>query len=118
MVQLVQALLGIYPFAPAQTLGIIRPHLPEWLPAVTVRHLRVGEATVSIRFERNRDGSTSFDVVEKNGALVVMEVPPPQDVNPRGQTFVERVKMWLLERAPGRLATALRLALGDDEPIR
>jgi glycogen debranching enzyme len=118
MVQLVQALLGIYPFAPAQTLAVIRPHLPGWLPAVTVRHLRVGEATVSIRFERNRDGSTSFDVVEKNGALIVTEVPPPQDISPHGHTFVESMKMWLLERAPGRLATALRLALGDDEPIR
>jgi glycogen debranching enzyme len=117
MVQLVQALLGLYPFAPAQLLAVVRPRLPEWLPSVTVRHLRVGEAAVSIRFERNRDGTTSFEVVEKHGTLFVTEVPPPQDVNPRGQTFAETTKMWLLDRAPGRLATALRLALGDDEQI-
>jgi hypothetical protein len=115
MVQLVQALLGLYPFAPAQILAVVRPRLPEWLPNVTVRHVRVGEAAVSIRFERNRDGSTSFEVLQKHGTLFVTEVPPPQDVNPGGQTFAETAKMWLLDRAPGRLARALRLALGDDE---
>jgi glycogen debranching enzyme len=115
MVQLVQALLGLYPFAPAQLLAVVRPHLPEWLPVVTVRHLRIGDATVSIRFERDRDGSTSFEVIEKNGTLFVMEAPPPQDINRRGETFIEATKVWLLDRAPGRLATALRLALGEDE---
>jgi glycogen debranching enzyme len=117
MTQLVQALLGIYPFAPAQVLALVRPRLPEWLPAVTVRHLRVGNAEVSIRFERNRDGSTSFDVVDRRGALVVTEVPPPQNVNPTAETFSERVKLWLLHLAPGRLAGALRLALGGDEEL-
>jgi len=117
VVQLVQALLGLYPFAPAQILAVIRPRLPEWLPAVTIQRLRVGEATVSLRFERNRDGSTSFEVVEKDGTLFVTEVPPPQDVNPGRLTFGESTKMWLLDRAPGPLAAALRLALGDDEQI-
>jgi len=116
-VQLVQALLGLYPFAPAQILAVIRPRLPEWLPAVTIQRLRVGEATVSLRFERNRDGSTSFEVVEKDGTLFVTEVPPPQDINPGRLTFGESTKMWLLDRAPGPLAAALRLALGDDEQI-
>jgi glycogen debranching enzyme len=117
MVQLVQALLGLYPFAPAQILAVIRPRLPEWLPVVTVRHLRIGDATVSIRFERGRDGSTSFEVIEKSGTLFVMEVPPPQDINRRGESFLEATKMWLVDRAPGRLAAALRLALGEDEQI-
>jgi glycogen debranching enzyme len=114
MVLLVQTLLGIYPFAPGHVLALARPRLPEWLPALTVRRLRVGGATVSIRFERNRDGSTSFDVIEKDGTLLVTQVPPPQDVDPDGRTFAETAKMWLLDRVPGRLAAALRLALGDD----
>jgi glycogen debranching enzyme len=117
MVQLVQILIGIYPFAPARVLALVRPRLPEWLPVVTVHDLRVGEATVTIRFERNRDGSTSFDVVTKQGTLFVTEVPPPQDVKPDAQTFAEAAKMWLLDHAPGRLTAALRLALGDDEQI-
>jgi len=115
--QLVQALLGIYPFAPAQMVALVRPRLPEWLPTVTVRRLRVGNGEVSIRFERNRDGSTSFDVIERRGTLLVTEVPPPQDVDPAAETFTGRVKLWLLDIAPGRLAGALRLALGSDEEM-
>jgi hypothetical protein len=113
MVLLVQTLLGIYPFAPAQMLALARPRLPEWLPAVTVRNLRVGHAAVSIRFERNHDGSARFDVIDKNGTVFVTEVPPPQDVKQGGRTFTEAAKMWLLDHAPGRLAAALRLALGE-----
>jgi glycogen debranching enzyme len=110
--ELVQALLGIYPFAPAQMLALVRPRLPEWLPTLTVRRLRVGNAQVSIRFERNRDGSTGFEVIERRGRLIVTEMPPPQDVDPATETSAERVKLWLADVAPGRLASALRLALG------
>ena len=112
VVQLVQTMLGIYPFAPAHVVALVRPRLPEWLPAVTVRNVRVGGATASIRFERGRDGSTSFDVIDKRGPLFVVEMPPPQDVNPSSQSWDEGVRNWLVERAPGRLASALRLALG------
>jgi len=112
IVQLVQTMLGIYPFAPAHVVALVRPRLPEWLPAVTVRNVRVGSATASIRFERGRDGSTSFDVIDKRGPLFVVEMPPPQDVNPSSQSWDEGVRNWLVERAPGRLASALRLALG------
>jgi glycogen debranching enzyme len=117
VLQLVQALLGIYPFAPAKVLALVRPRLPEWLPSVTIRRLRIGDATVSIRFERSRDGSTTFNVIDKQGTLFVTEAPPPQDVNPSAQTLAESAKAWLLDRAPGRLATALRLALGEDNPF-
>lgn len=117
IVLLVQTLLGIYPFAPARVLALVRPRLPEWLPAVTIRQLRVSDASVTIRFERQRDGSTGFDVIDKHGTLFVVEVPPPQDVNPDAQTFPETAKMWLVEHAPGRLTTALRLALGEDVQI-
>jgi glycogen debranching enzyme len=112
IVQLVQTMLGLYPFAPAHVVALVRPRLPEWLPAVTVRNVRVGSATASIRFERGRDGSTVFDVIDKHGPLFVVEMPPPQDTDPSSQSWDEGVKSWLLERAPGRLASALRLALG------
>ena len=114
MLLLIQTLLGIYPFAPAKVLALVRPRLPPWLPTVTLRRLKVGDASVSIRFERSRDGSTHADVIEKEGTLFVTEVPPPQDIHAGAQTFAESAKGWLLEHAPGRLANALRLALGDD----
>ncbi len=114
MLLLIQTLLGIYPFAPAKALALVRPQLPAWLPTVTVRRLRVGDATVTIRFERSRDGSTHAEVIEREGTLFVTEVPPPQDVHVGAQTFAESAKGWLLNHAPGRLATALRLAVGED----
>ena len=114
MVLLIQTLLGIYPFAPANVLALVRPRLPAWLPTVTVRRLRVGAATVSIRFERSADGSTHADVIEREGTLVVTEVAPPQDVRADAQTFAESAKGWLIDHVPGRLATALRLALGGE----
>jgi hypothetical protein len=112
VVQLAQTLLGIYPFAPAHVIAIVRPRLPEWLPAVTIRQIRVGNAEASIRFERGRDGSTAFDVIDKRGQLFIVEMPPPQEVDPAGRSWDEAVRTWLLEHAPGRLASALRLALG------
>ena len=112
VVQLAQTLLGIYPFAPAHVLALVRPRLPEWLPAVTIRNIRVGTATTSIRFERGRDGSTAFDVIDKTGQLFIVEMPPPQELDPAGRGWDEAVRTWLLEHAPGRLASALRLALG------
>lgn len=112
VVMLVQTLLGIYPFAPAHVLALVRPRLPEWLPTVTIRNIRVGTATTSIRFERGRDGSTAFDVIDTTGPLFIVEMPPPQQVDPAGRSWDEAVRTWLLERAPGRLASALRLALG------
>jgi glycogen debranching enzyme len=112
IVMLVQTLLGIYPFAPAHVVALVRPQLPEWLPAVTIRNIRVGDATASIRFERGRDGRTAFDVIDKSGRLFIVEMPPPQEVNPLGRSWDEAARTWLLERAPGRLASALRLALG------
>jgi glycogen debranching enzyme len=116
MVQLVQTLLGIYPFAPAHIVALVRPHLPDWLPAVTVRNIRVGNASVSIRFERGREGATAFDVIDKHGTLFVVEMPPPQDTEASSQSWAEGVGSWLLERAPGRFASALRLALGAAKP--
>jgi hypothetical protein len=86
--------------------------LPEWLPAVTLRNIRVGGATTSIRFERGRDGSTAFDVIDTKGPLFIVEMPPPQEVDPAGRSWDETARTWLVERAPGRLASALRLALG------
>jgi len=117
VVQLVQTLLGLYPFAPAKMLALVRPRLPAWLGAVTVRRLRVGDAQVSIRFERAGDGTTGYEVIERQGELRVVAVPPPDDVEVGGESWTERLARWGLEHAPGRIARAARIALGAENPI-
>ena len=112
-VQLLQTMLGIYPFAPAHLLGLVRPRLPAWLPAVTLEGLRVGDATVTLRFDRNDDGSAAHSILAQDGPLWVLEVPPPNAVE-GDDGVMPRLVAWAMEHAPGRMATALRIAMGDN----
>lgn len=68
---LLQSMLGLYPYAPLHLL-IVDPHLPEWLPEVTVRDLRVGAARVTIRFRER-----TWDVLDKEGKLHIVQQPMP-----------------------------------------
>src|SRR5205085_2512294 len=63
---LLQAMLGIYPYAPLDTL-LVDPHLPEWLPEITVRRLRVGRGVVTLRFTRSGE-RTDVEVMKKEGS--------------------------------------------------
>lgn len=72
---ILQAMLGLYPFAPMKLL-LLDPHLPDWLPEITLRNLHVGKSTVGIRFYR-KGKNTHFDVLEKQGTLHVLRQPSP-----------------------------------------
>jgi len=63
--------LGLEPDATENTLRVVRPALPEWLGEVSVRGLRVGEATVDLLFRR-RHSETSVVVLEQHGPLHVL----------------------------------------------
>lgn len=115
-VQLLQVMLGLYPFAPAGVLGLVRPRLPVWLPTVTLHGLRVGHAVATIRFDRDADGSASHTVLEQEGTLHVLGVPPPDAVTGT-DGIVPRLLGWVLDHAPGRTATALRIATGDSRSL-
>jgi glycogen debranching enzyme len=71
-----QAMIGIQPYAPEELL-LVDPHLPEWLPEITLRGLRVGESRVSIQFRREDSGKTEFEVVESEGPLRVLPHKDP-----------------------------------------
>jgi glycogen debranching enzyme len=71
VVLLVRAMLGIAPYAPLDTL-LVDPHLPDWLPDVTLHGMRVGGSTVTLRFTRTATGETDFHVVEALGPLRVV----------------------------------------------
>ena len=81
VIQLVQLMLGIYPFAPLKLLALVRPRLPEWLPAVTIRGVRVGGSSVDLEFTRRDDGSAGHRVVRRRGPLLVVDAPPPQTID-------------------------------------
>jgi len=110
VVQAIQAMLGLYPFAPLGVLAIVRPRLPAWLPELNVRRLRVGKATVSLRFERNADGGASHEVLEQDGRLLIVAAPPPNAAS--GRSPIEWIADAGIRVAPGRLARALRIGLG------
>lgn len=76
---MLQAMLGIYPYAPAGTL-FLDPHLPAWLPEITVERLRIGRSFVSLRFRRSGDGSTEYEVLDATGPLHIIRQPSPWSV--------------------------------------
>jgi glycogen debranching enzyme len=53
---LVETALGLVPEAFERRLRIIRPVLPKWTSWLEVRRLKVGAASVDLRFERANDG--------------------------------------------------------------
>jgi glycogen debranching enzyme len=93
---IMQAILGIYPYAPMKIL-FLDPHLPDWLPAVTLRNLHIGKAIVDIRFYR-RGKSTHFDVLDKHGELHILRQPSPWSLT---AGFAERFKDVIESLIPG-----------------
>ncbi|HEX3945040.1 MAG TPA: amylo-alpha-1,6-glucosidase, partial [Rhizomicrobium sp.] len=73
---LVQCMLGMQPFAPLKLL-FIDPFLPPWLPEITLSNMRVGDATVSIRFFRTSSGRSDYKVLDKHGTLRIVRQPSP-----------------------------------------
>ncbi len=95
---LVQAMLGIYPYAPLDIL-IVDPNLPDWLPEITISNLHVGKASVDIRFYRREDGNSSYEVLDKRGTLYVVRQPSPWS---QTDGNVERLVDMLASVAPGK----------------
>ncbi len=68
-----QSILGLSPNAPAATLNIVHPVLPEWLHAVALHGLRVGAAEADLFYER-RGEDVAVQVVDVRGDLQVKVV--------------------------------------------
>lgn len=95
---LIQAMLSLYPYAPLNLL-LVDPHLPDWLPELTLRGLRVGDAVVDIRFYRTRGGESDYDVLDTRGRLHVVRQPSPWSLT---ATFAERLRDALTSLLPAR----------------
>jgi glycogen debranching enzyme len=88
----VQAMLGLYPYAPLNLL-LLDPHLPGWLPEITLRNLKVGKANCDIRFYRANDGASDYEVLDKRGTLHIIRQPSPWSLS---ASFAERLKDTLV----------------------
>jgi glycogen debranching enzyme len=95
---LLQAMLGLYPYAPLNML-LVDPYMPEWLPDITLEDLRVGEASVTIRFYRKENGGGDYEVLDKRGSLHVLRQPSPWSLT---ASFAERLKDALTSLLPGK----------------
>jgi hypothetical protein len=95
---LVQAFLGLYPYAPLNLL-LVDPHLPPWLPDLAVSNLHVGTAVIDLRFYRMKSGESDYEVLQKRGTLHVVRQPSPWSLT---ATFGERLEDALSSLVPGR----------------
>ena len=77
---LLQAILGLQPVAPLSLL-VIDPVLPEWLPEVVLEGLRVNDATATVRFWRESDGTSHGELVRHRGTLHLLRQPPLESVS-------------------------------------
>ncbi len=73
-IALMHSLLGLEPHAAAGQLWV-DPWLPEWLPQLDVRGLRVGDARVDLRFWRDESGDSHHEVTDLTGDLEVRRRP-------------------------------------------
>lgn len=110
-------MLGLYPYAPLRTL-FIDPHLPEWLPEIRLRNLRVGDAAVTILFQRRKDGATGFTVEDLRGRLHIVRQPSPWSITAGAAERLEGAAETMLphtragRRAAGVAGAVLAGALG------
>jgi glycogen debranching enzyme len=70
---LIQTILGLRADAPRGKL-YVHPTLPRWLPDLTLRELKVGRSSLSLRFWRENDASR-WEVLEATGNIEVVEAP-------------------------------------------
>ncbi|HEX6314616.1 MAG TPA: amylo-alpha-1,6-glucosidase, partial [Gemmatimonadaceae bacterium] len=68
---LLQSLLGLDPDAFARRLTVVRPRLPGFIDMITLSGVRVGDATVDLRFERDGD-AMALEVERLEGDLEVV----------------------------------------------
>ena len=69
---LLQACLGLDVFAPERRLVFSKPFLPQFLPQVSIRDLKVGDASVDLLLTRHNEGDVGVNVLRRNGNLDVV----------------------------------------------
>jgi glycogen debranching enzyme len=70
---LLQAILGLQADAPAGRF-YVAPTLPEWLPEIELRQLKVGDSVLHLRFWREGPDSR-WEVLDRRGSIEVRDAP-------------------------------------------
>ena len=71
---LVQCIGGVVPCAPLRLL-LVDPILPPWLPELTMKGIRVGDTSTTLRFWREPSGESRYESIDRQGALRVIRQP-------------------------------------------
>jgi glycogen debranching enzyme len=116
---LLQSVLGLQPLAPLQLL-VVDPHLPEWLPDVTIRRLKVGNAVATVRFWRDGHGDSHARILNKRGTLRLVRQPPiesltdgiPERFGALVDTFVHSVPARTKARWAVSVGAGIAIAAG------
>jgi glycogen debranching enzyme len=75
----VQTMLGLVPIGALNTL-IVDPALPAWIPDLILHDLRVRDAKATLRFRRDADGGSTWDVLHQQGKLHIVRQPAPESL--------------------------------------
>ncbi len=132
---MVESLLGFVPRAFENRLEIVRPVLPAFVTKLELHGLRVGKASVDLRFERRPDGLVDTHVIQVHGrldvdVLVAKSATPltdlgsahhvPQSVFLRGPQSSQEASLGLTGRtsAPRRSNDQeVRVSASSDRPL-
>jgi glycogen debranching enzyme len=76
---LVHTILGLQPVAPLHLL-VVSPALPDWLPELVLKDVRLADATATLRFWRDASGDSHAEVLEHRGTFRLMHQPPPESL--------------------------------------
>lgn len=74
------SMMGLIPLAPLKLL-VLDPRFPACIDELFLENLRVGDASVDLRFWRGPSGRTHFEVLDKRGTLRIVRQPPPESMS-------------------------------------
>jgi len=57
---------------PERRVVFSKPFLPQFLPQVSIRDLKVGDASVDLLLTRHNEGDVGVNVLRRDGALEVL----------------------------------------------